>query len=110
MNVIAVIGKFDRLPARATAPLAFGRTFRATGCKQLKLLEAAQQFGSEEGVTQNVSSPFCASNVLSSVRQENTRSASLDFGQGFLGQRFPTNLLQTSPDCSEMKLPTPLPR
>ena len=48
MNVIAIIGELDRLAAGAAAALAFGGAFGAPRGQQLELLEAAQQFGSEQ--------------------------------------------------------------
>src|SRR5439155_21360531 len=47
-DIIAVIGKFDRLPARLAAPFALERTFGAALGEQLELLEAAEQFGGEQ--------------------------------------------------------------
>src|SRR5262245_25217796 len=49
-NVRAMVGKFDRLPARAAAALALGRTLGTPRCKQLELLKATQKFRSEEVV------------------------------------------------------------
>src|SRR2546427_763929 len=48
MNIIAIIGKLDRLPAGAAAPLTFGRTLGTPRREQLKLLEPAQKFWCEE--------------------------------------------------------------
>src|SRR6185437_11865362 len=49
-DVIAVIGKFNRLAARAAAAFALGGTFGAARREQLELFQPPQQFGSEEGV------------------------------------------------------------
>ena len=43
-----MVGKFDGLAFGLAATLAFGRAFRSTSGEQLKLLETAEEFGSDE--------------------------------------------------------------
>ncbi len=48
VGVVAVIGELDRLAARAAPALAAGGAFGPPRREQLELLEAAQEFGSEQ--------------------------------------------------------------
>ena len=58
VDIGAVIGKLDGLPARAAAALPPGRTLGPARGQQLELLEPAQEFGSEEGVRHELSSAW----------------------------------------------------
>ena len=49
MNVAAVVGELDGLPACAAATLALGAALGTPRGEQLKLLKPAQEFGGEEG-------------------------------------------------------------